>query len=173
MPLFRSLLSISACGLLAGCMAAPYLEPEGPGLATLVIDNESIDPLEAATYVSGDTCSAKRSLHPGIPLGGPHIVKVSGGKPFTLWTKSVRAFTSHNEPIGRLTGVGICSGSLTFTPLPGRRYVARFRMEPDKDGLQRSSGSCYAQVAEEIRLPNGSLRRTAQPYRWRTESACQ
>src|SRR5262245_42005020 len=171
--MLRLLACISTCGLRAAGGTAPYIPPEGPGTATLVIDNGGADRLEAATYVSSETCSAKRQIHENIRGGVQHIVKIPGGRPFTLWTRAELAFSSRGEAMGRLTGAAVCNGAMTFTPQPGRRYVVRFQMVPAKEGFERSSGSCFVRLIDEFRAADGNLRGRLHPYLWRKESACQ
>jgi hypothetical protein len=146
--------------LMAGCAAAPYVQPGGPQTARLTVLNASGEVLPLYTFADAESCTGLLALHPraGVPRGDAFTVRIAGDAPFTLAAKGSTA-----PPASFGTGGDApCSAAATFVPVPGKTYVATYR---------GTGADCSLVVGERVGQPAKIV--PERSLRIREEPACR
>ena len=150
--------------LLAGCAAAPYVQPAGPQTARLTVLNASGEVLPLYTFADAESCTGMLALHPraGVPRGDTFTVRIGGDAPFTL---AARGSTTPPSSFGT-SGGAPCSAVATFVPASGKIYVATYRGTGDQ---------CFLQVGERVADRAGEPAKIVpeRSLRIREEPACR
>jgi hypothetical protein len=150
-----------AAAALAACADPAYVEPSGPGTASLRIENQGPPvfgyELEADTYQEPSACRGRLVLASARTLahGLPYVVRVVAQAPFTLTLRASGGGPSRGDA---------CVLAGTFTPSAGERYLAIFRAQ---------SGKCELVFVHQQATRGGARRYVDEPsYRPRSEPAC-
>jgi hypothetical protein len=122
---------ILAALLLVGCVTA-YVDPSGPGTATVTIQNTAAVDLGIHAFKVGADCSGGR-------LRIADTQKLSSGQSISFKVKANEEFSFW----GGYSQAGLiketnCFMPVTFTPRPGEKYIARFAL---------AGGRCIPSIA--------------------------
>lgn len=147
--------------LLMGCVT-PYVDPSGPGTATVTIQNTSAVDLGIHAFKVAADCSGGR-------LRIADTQKLSSGQSVTFKVKASEEFSF----LGGYSQSGLiketnCFMPVTFTPRQGESYIARFAI---------TGGRCYPSIVSkapsgETKEPTFRLRRSRVSMT-DTGSACE
>ena len=153
--------------LLVGCVRSPYVAPDGPATARLIVHNATGDVLPLDTFEDASACSGRLALdRGGVPAGDVLALRIAAGGPFTLTARGSGPMPSTPDAPGTIGGVTYCTVAVTFNPAVGESYLAVYRV---------AGGKCFLQVGRRT-----SDRYAAKPayvvepsVRQRDEPACR